>query len=280
MSRSVAVVTGATSGIGREIALALAKADRHVIMVGRDPERGAAALDFIEAQAPSASLDLNLTDLSSIENTQALASALMERYPAISLLVNNAGVFHARREVTVEGHEKVLAINHLSPFVLTNALLPALKAAGEARIVTVGSDTSDKAKIDPDNLELTHGWNFVRAYAQAKLAQMMTTFVLAERIEGTGVTANVVHPGAVATNLIRAGGPIGLAWKIMAPFMLTEREGADTPLFAALAPELGDATGLYFKKRSPTPPNPLAAQATLRANVWAATETLVALTGC
>lgn len=274
MNGPVAVVTGSTGGIGREIALGLAKADYRVVMIGRDPLRGAAAVDWIKAQVPTASLDLHLIDLSLLANTRALAAKLTQNHPSISVLVNNAGIFNARREVTEEGHEKVLAVNHLSPFVFAHALLPALKAAGHARIVTVGSDTSDQAKIDPGNLELTRGWNFVRAYAQAKLAQMMTTFTLAERLTGTGVTANVVHPGAVATNLIRARGPIGLAWKMMAPFMLTEGEGADTPLYAALAPELAQTTGLYFKKRKPVPPNPLALQPALKEAVWAATEHL------
>jgi len=275
MSRPVAVVTGATSGIGREIALGLSKADHHVVMIGRDGARGAAAVESIKAERPGASLDLHLTDLSSLADTRALAAALIEKHPAISLLVNNAGVFSASREVTGEGHEKVLAINHLSPFVLTGALLPALQAAGRARIVAIGSDTSDRAKIDPDNLELERGWNFVRAYGQAKLAQMITTFVLAERLAGSGVTANVVHPGAVATNLIRAQGPIGLAWKIMAPFMLTAREGAETPLHVSLAPALSEATGLYFKARKAAPPNPLALNPVLRRAVWSATEQLI-----
>ncbi len=272
----VAVVTGGTGGIGRHIALGLAEAGHHVIIVGRDPQRGAAAADWIKSQVPAANPDLRLTDLSSLANTRALAKSLLETYPQISILVNNAGIFNARHDITPEGHEKVLAVNHLSPFVLTNALLPALQAAGRARIVTVGSDTSDTARIDPANLELRRGWNFVRAYSRAKLAQMMTTFALAGRLSGTGVTANVAHPGAVATNLIRARGPIGLAWKLMAPFMLNEKEGADTPLYVALAPELSEARGEYFKKRKIVHPNPRALQPELRAAVWDATEELTA----
>ncbi len=276
MADPVAVVTGATGGIGRSIALGLARAGHRVIMIGRDAARGEAAQAWIAAQVPQARTELMLADLSSLAETRALATTIMASHPRISVLVNNAGVFLAKRAVTAEGHETVLATNHLSPFVFSMALLPALKATGQARIVTVGSDTSDKARIDPDNLELTHGWNFVRAYAQAKLAQMMTTFELSRRLTDTGVTANVVHPGAVATGLVRTPGVIGLSWKLMAPFLLTEEQGAETPLHVALAPELAQSTGLYFKKRATVKPNPRALDAALVARVWMATEKLVA----
>jgi NAD(P)-dependent dehydrogenase (short-subunit alcohol dehydrogenase family) len=272
----VAVVTGATGGIGKHVAFGLAKAGHHVILVGRDAGRSDAARDWIKAQARDASLEIQLTDLSSLAATRALAQTILARHPAISILVNNAGVFTTRREVTPEGHERVLAVNHLSPFVLSHELLPGLKAADKARIITVGSDTSDRAKIDPDNLELKHGWNFVSAYSRAKLAQMMTTFTLAERVAGAGVAANVVHPGAVATNLIRARGAIGIAWKLMAPFLLTEAQGAETPLYAALAPQLATTSGLYFKKRASVEPNKLALDKALREAVWVETERLTA----
>ncbi len=271
---SVAVVTGATGGIGKWIALGLARAGHHVVLTGRDPGRGHAAEAWINAQAPKATTELHLVDLSSLAATRELGKVLVERHSQISVLVNNAGVFLHRREVTPEGHEKVLATNHLSPFLLSNALEPALRACGAARIVTVGSDTSDKARIDPGNLELQRGWNYLRAYRRAKLAQMMTTFVLAERLAGTGVTANVVHPGAVATGLVRAPGLIGLSWKIMAPFLLTEQQGADTPLYAAGSPELASMTGKYLKKRVAVAPNRLAADAALRQEIWAETERL------
>jgi NAD(P)-dependent dehydrogenase (short-subunit alcohol dehydrogenase family) len=271
----VAVVTGATGGIGRWIALGLAKAGRHVVLVGRDAGRAQSAQAWIASRMPDASTEIRIADLSSLGGTRMLANAISESHPAISLLVNNAGIFSERRVQTPEGHERVLATNHLSPFVLSLALEPALRAAGQARIVTVGSDTSDKARMDPANLELTRGWNLVRAYSRAKLAQMMTTFTLAERLAGSGVTANVVHPGAVATGLVRSPGIIGLSWRLMAPFLLTEEQGADTPLHVALSPDLADATGLYFKKRMPVTPNRRALDPALRTAVWTATEQLV-----
>ncbi len=273
----VAVVTGATGGIGRWIALGLAQAGHHVVLVGRDAERAAAAQGWISAQVPGASTETMLADLSSMAATRALGARILERHSSLDLLVNNAGIFRARRAETAEGHEMVLAVNHLSPVLLTRILEPALRAGGPSRIVTVGSSTSDRARIAPDNLELKRGWNMTRAYGQSKLAVMMATFEIARQLAGSGVTANVVHPGTVATGLIRTPGVIGLAWRIMGRFTLTEEQGAATPLRVALAPELRAASGQYFKAAGAVTPNRLALDAALRAEVWRATLRLLGL---
>ena len=274
----VSVVTGATGGIGRWIALGLARAGHRVVLVGRNQERGEAALAWIRERSPGASLELEIADLSLLAETRKAGEAIAARHPSVNVLVNNAGVFCARREVTAEGHERVIAVNHLSPFVLTHTLLPALKHAagetGEARIVNTGSSTADRATIDPDDLEGVKRWGFVRAYSQSKLALTMATLGWAPRLEGTGVVANVVHPGAVATGLVRARGPIGLGWRVMAPFLLTEEQGADTPLHVALSPEYGTINGAYVKKRRVVQPNRLALDPALTARVWAATGLL------
>lgn len=274
----VSVVTGATGGIGRWIALGLARAGYTVVMVGRDRDRGNAAKAWIEARIPTAKLDLLLADLSLVEAARLAAMMIDARYPAIDLLVNNAGTFSTRRQETAEGHERVLATNHLSAFVMTRALIPALRTAaaenGHARIVNIGSSTSDKARIDPADLEGKHQWSMVRAYGQSKLAMMLATFEWARQLHGTGVVANIVHPGTVATNLVRARGPIGVAWRIMAPFISSEEQGADTPLHVALAPAFGTVTGAYVKRRRVVKPNRLALKPDLAAQVWDATETL------
>jgi NAD(P)-dependent dehydrogenase (short-subunit alcohol dehydrogenase family) len=225
-------------------------------------------------------MEMPIADLSLLSTTRRVGDDIAAHYPHIALLVNNAGVFEAKPVTTAEGFDRVLAVNLLSPFVLTRALLPSLMAGGQARIVNVGSSTSDRARINPDNLVLGHRWAMVRAYGQSKLALMMTTFALARRLEGTGVTANVVHPGLVATGLVRSGGLIGLAWRWLAPLALTEEQGADTPLHAALAPELAHVSGVYFKNRQPAPPNRQARDPALQDRVWRATERLVALPGC
>ncbi len=270
-----AVVTGATSGIGRWIALGLAQAGYRLVVPARDAGRADALRGWIEQQVPGAVVLPVAADLASVAETRALARAIAERHPRLSLLINNAGVFRARRERTPEGHDMVLAVNHLAPFVLMRELTPALGAGAPSRIVTTGSSTSDRARIDPANLELEHGWNMVRAYRQSKLAAMMATFEAARGLMEQGITANVVHPGMVATSLIRTPGVIGLAWRLMAPLIRTEQEGAVTPLHVALAPELAGTTGTYFKDKQAVPPNPRAHDPAVLRAVWQATESLV-----
>ncbi len=271
---AISVVTGATSGIGKWIALGLARAGHRVVLVARDRTRAEAAAGWIEALAPAAAIEIELADLSSLASTKAAAAAIATRHPTIDVLVNNAGVFCPRRELTGEGLELVIAVNHLAPFVLTAGVLPALRASGAARIVNIGSSTADHAGIDPDDLQGERSWGMVRAYSQSKLALTMVTLAWARRLHGSSVVANVVHPGAVATGLVRARGPIGIAWRLMAPFLLTPEAGADTPLHVALSPEFAAITGAYVKRRRIVRPNPLALDPVLVELVWDATEAL------
>ncbi|WP_158747520.1 SDR family NAD(P)-dependent oxidoreductase [Acidisphaera sp. L21] len=275
---AVSVVTGATGGLGRWIGLGLARAGHTVILVGRSRPAGEAAMQWIAQQVPTARLELLIADLSLIAATRQAAMLIDARFPEIDLLVNNVGTFCTTREVTEEGHERVLATNHLSAFVMTRALVPALRAAaktaGSARIVNIGSSASDRAGIEPDDLEGKRRWGMVRSYSQSKLAMMMTSFGWAARLEGTGVVSNVVHPGAVATKLVRASGAVGLAWRAMSPFLLSEEQGADSPLHACLAPEFATLNGVYVKHRRPVRANRRTENKTLTDRVWNATETL------
>ncbi len=266
----VALVTGASGGIGPWVALGLARAGLHVVLAGRDPARTEAARAWVAERAPGAAPEGEVADLSSLAAARGLGERVAARHGAVSVLVNNAGVFRHRREVTSEGREVVLAVNHLAPFVLTRALLPALLAAGDARVVNVGSSASDHAGIDPDDLELARRWDLVRAYARSKLAMMMAAFEWAERVPG--VASVVVHPGGVRTGLVRAGGVVQLGWRALSPFLLTPEQGAATPLHAALSGEA--AGGRYLKRCRAVAPNRRALDAGLRARVWAATERL------
>lgn len=270
-----AVVTGATSGIGRYIALGLARAGFRLVLPARSEASGQGARAWITAQIPDAEIDVIKADFASLASTRAAAETIKARYPEIAVLVNNAGIFSARREHTFEGHDLVLTVNHLAPHLLMRELRPALLAGTPSRIVTVGSSTSDRARIDPATLDGERGWTMVGAYSTSKLAVMMSTFETARLLAGTGVTANVVHPGTVATSLIRTGGPIGLAWRVMRPFLRTEEQGADTPLHAALSPALARVTGRYFKAREAVAPNKRALDPILRREVWDATERLI-----
>jgi len=274
--RQTAVVTGVTGGIGRWIALGLARAGYHVVMVCRDGQRGHATAEWIAQQVPDSSTELKLADLSLIRSTHRVGLEIAAEYQRLSLLVNNAGMFTARRQLTSEGCEAVLAVNHLAPYVLTQALEHSLRAAAPSRIVNVGSSTSDHGGIDPNDLELVRHWGMVRAYRRSKLAMLMSTFARAERLRGTGVVANVVHPGAIATGLVRENGAIGAAWRLMAPFLRTEEQGADTPLHTALAPEWADMTAIYVKDRAAARPNARVLNSSLVEKVDAATRVLAA----
>jgi NAD(P)-dependent dehydrogenase (short-subunit alcohol dehydrogenase family) len=269
----LSVVTGATGGIGRSIARGLAEAGHELILVCRTAQGGETVRNWILVQHPGAKIDIAVADLSLLAETRRVGDAIAAGGRAVDVLVNNAGVFTHRREETAEGHERVIAVNHLAPFVLTRALLPVLAAGG--RIVNVGSSRSDRASIDPDDLEGRCRWGMARSYAQSKLALLMVTSIWAERLRPHGVTANTVHPGAVATGLVRAGGTIGLAWAAMAPFLLTEAEGAVSPLHAALSSDFAGISGAYVKKRRPVRPNRLALDSALVQRVWEATALLI-----
>jgi NAD(P)-dependent dehydrogenase (short-subunit alcohol dehydrogenase family) len=279
VDRPAAIVTGATGGIGRFIALGLARASYRLILICRERVRAEAVSAWITDRVPHSDIEVQIADLSLLSATRTVSSAIAANNPRIHLLINNAGVFEPKQVMTAEGFDRVLAVNLLSPFVLTQMLLPSLLAGAPSRIVNVGSSTSDRAQIDPDTLVLGPRWTMVRAYSQSKLALMMTSFALAKQLAGTGATVNVVHPGLVATGLVRSGGIIGLAWRCLAVMALTEEQGADAPLYVALARELQNVSGVYFKKRRPAPPNPRALDPALLEFVWAATERLAALPG-
>jgi NAD(P)-dependent dehydrogenase (short-subunit alcohol dehydrogenase family) len=273
---AVSVVTGATGGIGRWIARGLAQTGHYVILVGRDPARAQSVQRWIADDFPSARTETAIADFSLLSSTRRLGTELLSRHPNIALLVNNAGIFDARPVITAEGQERVLVTNLLSPILLSQILLPALTAGAPSRIVSIGSSTADRARLDPDHLPLGDHWTMRRAYAQSKLALMMATFAIASQTKGTGVVANVVHPGLVATGLVKEKGIVGLAWRCLAKLALTSEQGAASPLFAALAPEMSDVTGCYVKNRQIVMPNPLALDAPAVARVWAATQRLMA----
>ena len=278
MNEPVAAITGATGGIGRWIAIGLAEAGYRLFVIGRDPHRLDAAQEWIAGRVPR-SRDRILTvqaDLSSLAQTRDAGRRVMAQSDRLDLLINNAGLLSPHRALTEEGFERTLAVNHLAPFVLTCTLLEALRSTGRARIVNVGSSTSDRAAIDPDDLHSTRRWRMVRAYATSKLALLMTSFALARTLPPSEVSVNVVHPGMVATGLVRNSGLVGLAWRLMAPFLLTEAQGAQTPLHAALSAACEDVSGQYWKRCRPAAANPAALDAALCARVLASTETLCA----
>jgi NAD(P)-dependent dehydrogenase (short-subunit alcohol dehydrogenase family) len=275
----IALVTGATSGIGQWIVLGLLQHGMRVLAVGRDAGRGAALLAWLREQGATAGAELLLADLGTLAGVRGLADAVRARTGALHVLVNNAALYQRRRVLTADGIERTLAVNHVAPFLLTRELLPLLRQADGARVVNVGSAASDRATIALDDLNLERGWSSFRAYSQSKLALMLATFELARRLAGAGITANVVHPGVVATRIGDVGGLSGLAWALARPLLLTPRQGAQTPLHVATAPGLTGVSGGYFKKSAPAEPNPIARDPAVAARLWAETEAMIAAAG-
>ncbi len=275
MGGEVCVVTGATSGIGKATATALARLGAQVVLVGRDRGRAeATAADLTAAGASPPRLEI--ADLASMAQVRALAGRLgaLER---IGVLVNNAGLMSGQRRVTADGFDEVFAVNHLAPFLLTSLLLGQLTAAS-ARVITVTSDAHAAARLDLDDPQLERGWDGWRAYANSKLANILFTRELARRLAGTGVTANCAHPGMVRTRFGReARLPMRAAVTLARPFMRSPQRGASTIVYLATSPEVAGATGGYYVKRQRREPSAAARDDAAARRLWQLSEELTGL---
>ncbi|WP_425495995.1 SDR family oxidoreductase [Paenibacillus lemnae] len=247
----IAVITGANSGMGLASTIELAKQGVRVIMACRSKERGEAALNEAKEHSGSDKIELMLCDLGDLSSIRRFVSEFQEKYPVLDVLLNNAGVVMTRRKETTDGFEMDLGVNHLGHFLLTNLLLDPLLAAEQGRVVTVASGAYKAGKIHFDDPFLSRGFNAIRAYAQSKLANVLFTRELAARLHGTKVTANCVHPGAVATQIgvNRDTGFGKTVLNMLKPFFLTPQQGAETALYLSLAPELAGTTGQYFYRK-------------------------------
>jgi NAD(P)-dependent dehydrogenase (short-subunit alcohol dehydrogenase family) len=274
-----ALVTGATSGIGEAIALGLARRGARVLIVGRNRERGEAALARLRERSGSQALELLLADLGSQREVRRVAAEVLERCPALRLLVNNAGVINLRRRTTVDGLEETFAVNHLAYFLLTVLLLDRLRASAPARIVSVASDAHHYAggRLDFDDLGSERSYGSMRVYGKSKLANILFTRELARRLGGTGVTANCFHPGFVGSNFGRNNGRLGrVAMTLARPFARTPEKGAETGLYLCVSPEVEGVSGEYFRDRKPRRPAPAALSDEDAARLWAVSERLTA----
>lgn len=244
MRGKVCMVTGASSGIGKETAKALAQMGATVVMVGKNSERGEAAQKEILTQVPNASVALMTVDFSSLEAVRDLVSEFKSRHQRLHVLVNNAGTIPAKREVSADGFEMQFAVNHLAPFLLTNLLLDVIKLSAPARIVNTSSGIHNRGKIDFDDLQAERGYSLFGAYGRSKLANVLFTYELAQRLKGTGVTANCFTPGMTKTDLGRhIRGPSGFFFRHMGK---SQEEGARTAVYLASSPEVEGVTGKYF----------------------------------
>lgn len=251
----VCLVTGATSGIGQETALGLAREGARVLIVGRDPARGAAARNEIARRSGNDRIELLLADLGSLREVRRLADEVRARCPALHVLVNNAGVVNLKRQQSADGFEATFAVNHLAYFALTLQLLDLLRASAPARIVNVASDAHRFGQIDWNDLQSEKRYRGVpvvaamRVYGTSKLQNILFTRELARRIEGSGVTANCLHPGAVSTRLgVNNGSGSRIVTTMLRPFMLSPADGARTSIHLASSPDLAGRSGLYFAR--------------------------------
>ena len=247
MTGRVCVVTGANRGIGRATAEGLARLGAKVILVCRSKEDGEAASREIGVKY-SVIPDVVTADLSSQASIRRAAADLRGRYPRLHVLINNAGVIPQRREVTVDGLEMQLAVNHLAAFLLTNLLLPQLKAGAPSRIINVSSGAHTHAGIDFDDLQAERGYDPKQVYSRSKLANILFTYELARRLRGTGVTANCLNPGVVATGMLADYMGIASGAGLVSSFGAKPEEGAETSIYLASA-ELEGVTGKYFERK-------------------------------
>jgi NAD(P)-dependent dehydrogenase (short-subunit alcohol dehydrogenase family) len=278
MGGKVILITGGTSGIGKAAATALAGMGATVVITGRNEERGKRALQEIREESGNDGVELILADLTVQDEVRRLAEELRERHNQLEVLVNNAGLVLSERTETPDGIETQLAINHLAPFLLTNLLLDLLKESAPSRIVTVSSDAHRWAKIDLDDLQSRKRYRGMQVYGKTKLANIMFTYELAERLEGTEVTANCMHPGGVNTNFgNNQGGPMNLLFRLFKPFMRSPEQGADTLIYLASSPEVEGMTGKYLADRKVKAASDAAYDETTRKRLWEASEELTGL---
>lgn len=267
MTGKTVVVTGATSGIGQAAALALARMGARVVITARDGAKGEAMLRRLKTANPNAEPAMVLGDLSVIAGMKRAAEDLAGVAPRIDVLMNNAGAYFDHREVTADGLEKTFATNHLNYFVLTEILRPHL--APDARIVSTASGAHQLARLDWNDLQSARRYTAMGAYGLSKLCNILWTRALARRLEGSGVTANCMHPGGVNTNFgADAGGITGAAFKLLKPLFLTPEKGADTLVWLASAPEAAGKSGGYWVRRRRAEPSRLARDDDAAERLW------------
>ncbi len=275
MAGKVCVVTGANRGIGKATALGLARAGARVVMVCRDDRSAAKASAEIDATVGRAATEVVLADLASQQSTRQAAREILHHCRRIHVLINNAAVVAPTRIVTVDGHELQFAVNHLAVFLLTHLLRDRLEESAPARIVTVSSTAHTRGRMQWDDLQLARRYRPYAAYAQSKLANVLFTRELARRLSGTGVTANCLHPGVIATRLLGSIARVPRALQGFLRFFFDSPEnGAKTSLFVATAASVETVTGQYFEKCQACDPSSAATDDASASRLWRISERL------
>jgi len=273
------LVTGATSGIGLEAARSLARQGAKVVMVGRDAGKTARCLEEVRRGAPGADVTSLLCDFSRQADVRRLASDVLAKFDRLEVLVNNAGSVFQHRTLTEDGIEATFAVNHLGYFLLTQLLLDRIVRNPPARIVNVASVAHRVATMDFDDLYFERGYRIMRAYGRSKLGNVLYTRALAQKLAGTGVTVNCLHPGTVATNIWSAapGWTKPLFAILRKVAMISAERGGQRIVHLVVSPDLSETTGQYFEKDRATIPAPLAQDDALSRRLWEESERLTGL---
>ncbi len=277
MRGRICVVTGANRGIGRATAEGLARLGATLVLVCRRKEDGETVAREIAAQSQVVP-DVVTADLSSQASIRQAAGYLGTRYPRLHVLINNAGVIPRERQVTVDGLEMQFAVNHLAYFLLTNLLLPQLQAGAPSRIISVSSGAHAHAALDFGDLQAVRGYQPKQVYSRTKLANILFTYQLSRRLRGTGVTANCLNPGVVATRMLADYMGVPLAGAALArTFGAKPEEGAETSIYLASAPEVEPVTGKYFERKQPTASSRASYDEAAARRLWEVSERLTGL---
>lgn len=264
------LITGGNTGMGLASAKALAQKGAHVIITSRNNERGINAVREINDYSGHASAEMMLCDLASLESIRAFCQAFISRWQTLDVLINNAGVVETKRSETTDGFEKTIGVNHLGPFLLTNLLLDKIKAAPQGRIIMVSSGAHKWGRIDFEDPHLKKEYSVWKAYGQSKLANILFALSLDQRLSGTPVTVNSLHPGAVSTSLgvnRETGFGRGIH-AVLRPFFQTSEEGAATAVYLASSPEAASVSGKYFENMQPIVPSNTALDRNLAEDLW------------
>jgi retinol dehydrogenase 14 len=266
MHKKIILITGSTDGIGKQTAFELSKTGATIIVHGRSEEKCKNTIREIHKSTPDADLEYLAADLSSIKEVKNLARQFHKRFSHLDVLINNAGVFMTDRKLTINGFELTFAVNHLAPFVLTNELLPLIKKSPSSRIITVSSMAHQRSTIDFENLQADHRFNGYAVYSVSKLANILHTYELAQRLKKISVTVNCLHPGVITTKLLKAGFDMEGS---------SLEKGAETPVYLALSDKVANVTGKYFSDKKEVRSSALSYDVSIQKKLWDVSEQLV-----
>ena len=273
MKGKVVVITGATSGIGQVAAEKLAAMGARIVFVARDKARGEATLARLSKQNSGVKHGVHYADLSRVPEMKRVAAEIAGAEPRIDVLMNNAGAMFSRRHITEDGLERTFALNHMSYFVVTQLLRERLLATPNARIVNTSSNAHRGAHVNYNDLQMMNGYRMFKAYCLSKLYNILFTRELSRQLQGTGVTANCLHPGFVASRFgDNTSGAGGVLFQVVKRFAITPEKGAETPVFLASAEKVKGVTGEYFYKCALTSPTKDALDDAAARWLWAESE--------